>query len=166
MGKREYRKTIKLDGSRGQQITVCVCCANLVDSYKWHVLSNGYAARSTWKPRKMIYIHRVIAGAPKGKIVDHINGDTLYNTCWNLRVGTQRQNTANAGMWRHNTSGYKGVTWNKELGKWKALINVNGKQIYLGSYNNLQDAAIARRIAAKKYWGDFARELQYAKIPK
>lgn len=151
---------VKLPGSRGQEVTVCRCCVHLVNKHKWHVLANGYVARSTWKPRTMIYMHRVIAGAPKGKIVDHINGDTTYNVCWNLRIGTQRENTANAGMWRHNTSGVRGVAWHKQQKCWRAYINVNGHQKSLGLFKTVGEAGVARKAAAKELWGEFAKELQ------
>lgn len=53
----------------------------------------------------------------------------------------------------NNTSGYKGVCWNKKSNKWYAQIRVNKKRIHLGSFTNIEDAIKARKEAEEKYWG-------------
>ena len=52
---------------------------------------------------------------------------------------------------RNNTSGYKGVAWERVKQKWKAFIQVDGKKKNLGRYKNIEDANNARRLAEKKY---------------
>lgn len=157
----KYKKEVlTVPSTRGKTITYCKCHAYLIEGHKWYITAQGYAARSTWKPRRMLYMHRVIVSAPKGKIVDHINGDELYNVCWNLRVGSQHDNIGNADMWKHNTSGFRGVTWSKQAGKWRAYIVVMGKQKHLGFYEHIEDAAVARRKGATEAWGEFAKESQ------
>ncbi len=54
-----------------------------------------------------------------------------------------------------NTSGIKGVTWDKDRNKWEAQISFKGKHYYLGRYDDIVDAAGARRIAEEKIFGDF-----------
>lgn len=122
-------------------------------------MKNGYAAHSIWKPRSMLYMHRVIAGAPKGTIVDHVNGDTLYNVCWNLRVGTQSQNLGNMGLNRRSTTGYKGVSFIRVRDgvHYRAYININRKQRSLGMYKTAEEAALAYNRAATEQWGSHAR---------
>lgn len=50
-----------------------------------------------------------------------------------------------------NTSGVKGVGFHKRSGKWVARIYVDGRPIYLGAYDKLENAAKARRQAEIKY---------------
>ena len=56
---------------------------------------------------------------------------------------------------RANTSGYNGVYLNKKTGKWVALIGFKGKRYYLGSYEEVQAAAEARRQAEQQLYGEF-----------
>ena len=77
-------------------------------------------------------MHRVITKCPKGKQVDHINGDGLDNRKANLRICTVNENNKNAKMRKDNKSGYKGVSWYPNRHKWRCVIFVNKKQIYLG----------------------------------
>lgn len=53
--------------------------------------------------------------------------------------------------WAHNTSGYKGVTWSKQKRKWRAYINIAGKQKHLGFYDDIEEAHQARLEAEDKY---------------
>lgn len=69
----------------------------------------------------------------------------------NLRYHTNFQVIEAAIPPKHNTSGYKGVAWDKKHRKWMAYINVHGKRFYLGRYHVLTDAIDARREAEKKY---------------
>lgn len=55
-----------------------------------------------------------------------------------------------------NTSGAKGVYFNKQNQEWFAAIKVNQKNIYLGSYKNFDDAKNARMEAEKEYFGEYA----------
>lgn len=53
---------------------------------------------------------------------------------------------------KNNTSGIKGVTWNKSHQKYEAYISIHGKRKYLGNYDNLVEAEQARRSAEEKYF--------------
>jgi len=46
----------------------------------------------------------------------------------------------------------KGVCWHKGTGKYTAQIAVNGKNIYLGVFASIEEAAHARKLAEEKYW--------------
>ena len=54
-----------------------------------------------------------------------------------------------------NTSGVTGVSWSKRKGRWEATITFQGKKHHLGFYNNLEDAAAARKKAEERLYGDF-----------
>lgn len=52
-----------------------------------------------------------------------------------------------------NTSGYKGVSWEKTKGKWRATIYSGGKTLVLGSYPDITDAINARKQGELNHWG-------------
>lgn len=53
---------------------------------------------------------------------------------------------------KNNKCGHKGVHFCKSKGIWRALIYVQKKCIYLGSYHNIEDAIRARKDAEKEYF--------------
>lgn len=87
---------------------------------------------------------------------DHINKNELDNRRENLRKCTHQQNDFNRDLYKNNTSGFTGVIWVKQIQKWQAAIMLNRKTIYLGVFNNKEDAIKARLQAENKYFGEFA----------
>jgi hypothetical protein len=89
--------------------------------------------------------------------IDHINMDRIDNKISNLREATLAQNRMNESIKRSNTSGFKGVSWNKEKRKWEARIGHNRKSYFVGYF----DTAVAAHEAWKKQalvrHGPFAR---------
>ena len=113
--------------------------------------------------KKTTYLHRMIFLFHYGyepDYIDHINGDSLDNRIENLRPATQSQNCANQTLKKNNTSGIKGVRYRKDTGKWTANVMVNRKNISLGCYENIEDAAKAYEQGSKKFFGEFARTEQ------
>lgn len=88
---------------------------------------------------------------------DHINGDGSDNRYENLRLATRGQNMMNIGLKKHNTSGWKGVSFYKKTGKWKSQIQSDGKKIGLGYFDDIKEAAEAYIFAALEMHGDYAR---------
>ena len=88
--------------------------------------------------------------------VDHINRVSTCNSKNNLRLATRSDNQRNKKIQRNNTSGYKGVCWDKARNKWKSGIHVNGKIINLGRFDTKEEAARVYNEAALKYFGEFA----------
>ena len=133
-------------------------------SFKWYVNRNGrtsYAQRRSHK--QTYYMHRIIMSRVLGRdlerqeCVDHIDGDGLNNRRSNLRLATYGENQHNQRRNKANTSGYKGVHWNKLKKKWQARIQVNGKRISLGHFDSAEEAHQAYRTAAVEHFGEFAR---------
>lgn len=110
--------------SKGQGIMVSEKDHKTLNSFLWYVGKNGYASNDSM-PRKLM--HRLIMGYPEQNI-DHINGNKLDNRRENLRLCTQSGNTANAGKRINNTSGYKGVSWDKKAKRWSVFCTKNMKQ--------------------------------------
>ena len=130
-----------------------------LNQWKWRYNTNGYAIRSiSRKPgKRTIRMHREIIGTPDGMETDHINCNKLDNRKENLRFCNRSQNEANRFKYNNNTSGRKGICWNKDRQKWVAQIQVNGKGVYLGRFTDIEDAAKAYEKAATEYFGEFAR---------
>jgi hypothetical protein len=102
-------------------------------------------------------MQNVILPPPEGRLVDHENQDGLDNRRANLRIATRSQNNANQRRRKDNTSGYKGVVWHKRERRWQAQIQVEGKCLYLGGFDDPKDAAQAYNVAAFTHFGEFAR---------
>ena len=86
--------------------------------------------------------------------VDHEDRNSLNNNIDNLRLGNSVLQTQNRGIRSDNTSGVKGVSWNKQLSKWQAYISVGGKLKHLGLFTTIKKAAEARNAAVREYWSE------------
>ena len=91
------------------------------------------------------------------RMLDHINGVRDDNRMANLREATGTDNRANTKRPKSNTSGVKGVTWNKSAGKWQAAIACQRKHFFLGVFDDIKDAEEAYAKAARDKFGKFAR---------
>lgn len=88
--------------------------------------------------------------------LDHINRVRSDNRIGNLREATRSQNKANVALQSNNTSGVKGVLFDRANGKWMAYIQVDGKFKNLGRFELKEDAMAARVEAFRKTFGEFA----------
>ena len=125
---------------------------------KWHYTL--YARRSVVEngKRKSSLMQWEVLGKPrKGLQVDHVNGDKLDNRRKNLRIATPSQNRVNSVKPKNNTSGYKGVIWNRICKKWIAKTSFNKKLIFLGYFTSKLDAYKAYCEACVKYHKEYAR---------
>lgn len=119
--------------------------------------SNNYGYIMGTIDGKITLLSRYIMNCPPDLMVDHIHTERKYdNRKENLRLATPFQNQHNVGTQKNNTSGVTGVSWNKRQKKWVARIMVNHKNICLGSFEGLDDAAKARKEAEDKYFGEFS----------
>lgn len=110
---------------------------------------------------KLYNAHRIAWAIHYGywpkQAIDHKNLVKSANWIDNLRLCTTSQNLANTAPWSTNTSGKKGVTWNKKSCKWQAGIRVNGVTKHLGLFADIELAAAAYASASKEAFGNFAR---------
>lgn len=129
-----------------------------LSEYKW-TFCGGYAYRvkKIEGKNKKIWLHRFVNKTPDGMCTDHVNGDRLDCRKQNLRTCTYAENNKNAKVRKDNAIGYRGVHWFPQLGKWRAVIQTDGKRKSIGFFDWPSDAAKAYNIAAKKYHGEFAR---------
>lgn len=92
---------------------------------------------------------------PEG-MIDHKDLDRKNNSWSNLRDVPRKVNARNGAIRKNNSSGFRGVSWNKQENKWYAYISVDGKLKSLGRFLHKEDAILARMTAEKKYgyWVD------------
>lgn len=148
-------KYITLAG--GQSAVVDDSDYEVLIKWKWRLGSSGYPARrnsiaNSDKPT-WITMHRLIMEFPVGQ-VDHINGDKLDNRRCNLRLCTHKENHRNNRVKAHRL--YKGISWSKREGMWRATITVNQKFHYIGYFRNPRHAAMAYDIWATFFFNEFA----------
>lgn len=79
--------------------------------------------------------------------IDHINRNRSDDRICNLRVATRRENNCNTTLRSDNTTGVKGVI--RHNSGYMARINYRGESIYLGMFDDLDDAGKAVQEAAK-----------------
>lgn len=120
----------------------------------WSLDPRGYAHAKI--EQETVLLHRWLVGAQKGEEVDHKNHNTLDCRRENLRRCTKSQNMANMKTPRSNTTGFKGVTYDKRVNRYTARIKVNQKHLHLGSFLTAEDAGIVYNHAAKQHFGEFA----------
>ncbi len=128
-------------------------------------LANGYLQLGLSKNGvpSLFKIHRLVAAAfitnPSEKPhIDHIDGIKTNNNVNNLRWATVSENACNKGINATNTSGVKGVCWDKKIGKWKAAIRIEGRIKHLGYFECIEEARKVRVAKAIEIYGDFVNE--------
>lgn len=101
--------------------------------------STGYLVKSIGG--KKVAVHRLVAGARPGDIVDHINGDKLDNRVENLRIVSKSQNNRN----RKDIKGYTMTP----TGKFQVTISYQDRTYYLGRYETKEEALMVRKAVTK-----------------
>jgi len=154
----------RLPLTKGKEAVVDDTDYRFANRWKWTLHTKGYAYRRVRQDDKqtVVWLHRVIAERAgigigiKGRYIDHSDRNPLNCRRSNLRAATNSQNLANRGKNRNNTSGRKGVTWDKSRHKWMAQIMVQGRVFYLGRHSK-RDAAYAAYLAASyEHFGEYA----------
>lgn len=116
-------------------------------NYRWSLSTKKYARCES----KKLFLHNLIMNITSednknNKFVDHINGNTLDNRKFNLRIISRSENNFNKHI------KVKGYYQDNKTGKYIARIKVNRKNIYLGRFDNIEDAIKARKLAEEKYF--------------
>jgi hypothetical protein len=95
------------------------------------------------------YLHRYLlelAGKHYPEVT-FANGDWYDLRLVNLRPYDRVEDGSNRKMFKNRTK--KGISWNKRVGKWAAMIRVRGKLHHLGYFTDPDIAAIAYHNAWK-----------------
>mgnify|MGYP001562305313 CR=1 FL=1 len=154
---------IKIPLTQGKVALIDAADLPLVSRYKWCADRHRHTFYAMTKIRRSdrtwttLYMHRLLLNAPLSMKTDHVNGNGLDNRRANLRPATHAENLRNRGPQRNNTTGFKGVSFDKTRGKFQARIMLSGREIHLGRFITPQKAHAAYCAAAAKLHGKFAR---------
>lgn len=145
--------------TQGKYALIDSADAEMVGRYNWR----AQGAEQTFYARRYVRsgskraaqgLHTFLAGFH----ADHRNGNGLDNRrSANLRPSNQSQNNQNRRLQSNNSSGYKGVSWHAQSGRWGAIITANGARKYLGGFSTPEAAYSAYTQAAAELHGEFAR---------
>ncbi len=105
-----------------------------------------------------LYVH----GSFPKKWIDHINGVRDDNRLENLREATPAQNQKNRKLNSNSSSGFKGVSFRKDMNKWMAYTSLAGKRVLFGYFETAEEASQAYQREIHKYHGEFARSQEAA----
>lgn len=146
----------------GMVVLVDEADAPLVHAHTWRAVRDGqthyarcrvYVSKNKWT---LISLHRLIAGAQPGQIVDHANGNGLDNRRRNLRVCTIQQNAAHRIRQRRGKTGFRGVYLDPTTGQFRARVFHDNRRQSLGRFATAEEAARAYDEACQRLNGDFA----------
>jgi hypothetical protein len=144
-----------LDGEVAAHSAVDDDVFDLLNSWPWHFHRTpqqrrrrpdyrGFAWRSI--NGRQVRLDRWLTQADGGYVVSHLDGDTLNNQLWNLRVVSLQEHWENMTSRHSSSSPFRGVSWSAEFGRWVARASKDGKHYFLGRFDNEHEAAaIARR---------------------
>ena len=141
--------------SKGEEFWFDLEDYDKIKFYSWHKDKKGYFSTSHNKHS----LHRLVMNCENEKTIqiDHVNRKPFDNRKENLNIVTSRENAQNKGIYKNNTSSYSGVGL-RQNGKWQARIQIDGKRISLGCYDNIEDAIQAKKEGELHYW-DYKRKL-------
>lgn len=164
------KRPIRIEGdvayvplTKGYEAIIDAADVDCVSKYSWccsiHT-GKPYARRSMRRDngsKSGVFIHQELIGSTSGLDIDHINGNGLDNRRSNLRLATRSQNMMNRKKQANNTSGHRGVSWQKQKRKWRAIIWASGCKTYLGDFKDIEEAHAAYVSASLRLHGPFSQ---------
>ncbi len=115
--------------------------------------------------KRNFQIHRLIAKAfipnlLKKPCVDHIDNNRTNNNLNNLRWVTYQENQMNSKISIKNTSGFKGVCYDRQSKKWLVRISIKNNSIFIGLFDTIKEAVKARKAKANELFGEFTNKCE------
>jgi hypothetical protein len=89
-------------------------------------------------------------------LIDHMDNNYLNNKIENLRELNTQLNTSRAGMFGHNTTGYRGVRFRPRDNKYIVNIKVDGYGYYCGQYEDIEFAASVYNYISQLIFGEYS----------
>lgn len=128
----------------------------LVSRHTWHAKLDRSTGRFyAYNKSHRLIMHRLIMGANKGDVIDHIDRDGLNNRRANLRFSDNFRNQQNRGP-EAGTSKYKCVSYIASKRKWRVRFKWMGKDYFVGYFADEREAALAYNAAILPLAGEYA----------
>jgi len=120
----------------------------------WWITEYGYVRGKVGG--RYVFLHRFLLNPKRNEFVDHKNRNKLDCRRENLRICTKAQNSMNRDTPKNNRAGYTGVSFEVRRGKYRAYIKIDGKQKWIGYFNDFESAKAARMSVEQELFGEFA----------
>lgn len=152
-------KTIRLAG--GKETLVDDSLYDWLNQWAWTTNQNGYVLRlielddRETRKRRIVLMHKLVAGAPQDIDVDHKDRNKLNNQFHNLRMATRAQNMMNA-RGKNGSSKYRGVDFHAQSGKWRMRFSHGHLKYTTKMCNSELEAASLWNAMAREEYGEFA----------
>jgi hypothetical protein len=111
----------------------------------------GLGKGKSYNIGRLVY-ESFVGSIPDGLHVDHIDRNPINNHVSNLRLATRRQNRHNSKPNAGSKTGYKGVIV-RPSGRFSATIADGKKNLWLGTFDTAEEAALAYDMKAKELYG-------------
>ncbi len=155
----------RIELSKGKIAIIDDCDYQKISQFNWYAsqeknglwYARAYVETKEHKQRK-IRMHRLVLNMTREDRhqVDHRNHNGLDNRRCNLRIVSNAQNSMNRRKQDGCTSKYKGVCWDADRNKWRAVIHLNNKKFNLGRFIDEVSAARAYNEKAREMYGEYA----------
>lgn len=116
----------------------------------WSITKDGYVINC----KSGTYLHRFIMNCPDNLEVDHIYHNLLDNRKSQLRIADRSGQSMNTKRRKDNTSGNRGIYYDKDRDTWNININFSGKH-YRKRFKNKEDAIKMRNKIYEKGFGEY-----------
>ena len=160
----EYNFIIKGDSAigtlpDGSQFIIDTTDIPKVSKRWWHKNQKGYIISTLRRSRRHdIKLHDFLlnpSGLPN-VVIDHINRNKADCRRKNLRLVTHQQNSMNRSIGRNNKTGYVGVFFDTSMGRYRAKIGLNNRNINLGYSDDPVECAQMYNIGTELIFREFA----------
>lgn len=143
--------------SKGEEFYFDLEDYDLIKNYCWYIRDDGYVVTNVYfntNYNRPLLFHKLLL--PDEIQIDHKNHKKYDNQKENLRPCNNSNNQWNKGLYKNNTTGVTGVSWDKRRRKWRVRINVCKKEIFIGFFDDFDDAVKARKEAEERYFGEWS----------
>jgi hypothetical protein len=120
----------------------------------WRLSDMGYARGYNKITKEEIFLHKYILQSSNNELIDHKNRNKLDCRRFNLHIADKQLNSINRNTPKNSTTNYTGVSYDNRRKKYRSYIKYNQKQFFLGYFEELTNAIIARLLAELKYFGE------------
>lgn len=143
---------INYNGTRRQYaLFQCPLCPNTFESIVSNVKrGKGITVCARWVNSFKIFCIDMGAKPTPKHSIDRIDTNGNYEPS-NCRWATNQEQVINTNIRTDNTSGYKGITFDKVANKYRARVKHNGKLLDAGRYNSIDKAVAGRNEYINKH---------------